>query len=93
MAAGPPELGQKLLTSCCSLLPAADGFINPNYEDYCPAQICVSGAVVRLLPKCPFSLPANYSSGQVGHGPASIIGTQDTENQAKAPSWPQIGQI
>ena len=57
-AAGWPELGQKLLTSCCSL--AADGFINPNYEDYCPAQICVSGAVVRL-PKCPFSLPANYS--------------------------------
>lgn len=65
-AAGWPELGQKLLTSCCSL--AADGFINPNYEDYCPAQICVSGAVVRL-PKCPFSLPANYSPGQVGHGP------------------------
>ena len=63
-AAGWPELGQKLLTSCCSL--AADGFINPNYEDYCPAQICVSEAV--CLPKCPFSL-TNYSLGQVGHGP------------------------
>ena len=45
------------MTSCCTV--AADGFINPNYEDYRPAQICVSEAV--RLPKCPFSL-ANYSS-------------------------------
>ena len=54
--AGRPQLGQKLLAPDISLL-LADGFINPNYEDYCLAQICVSQA--GRLPKCPFSL-ANY---------------------------------
>ena len=66
------------LTSCCTV--AADGFINPNYEDYCPAQICVSEAV--CLPKCPFSL-TNYSLGQVGHGPCEYRDTG--HGKAKAP--------
>ena len=62
------------LTSWCSV---ADGFINPNYEDYCPGQICVSEAV--RLPKCPFSKDQLWvrwgtacENSSAGHGKAKV---------------------